>query len=218
MEPSYGAIAYCKKRILGLITNGPDGGGTWHGVKLANDARPGDPWQSKHPVVVGHIDQFKLPDPMLKDLLDWEQIMVAPRYAGGHTEVMESLFKGARIVASWVDNDYQGSEAFAYLLPDGRYVCLTDSFGSCSGCDSWEDSSDTEARNMCISLANDAHVFDTLDEMLEFIKGDVPNDKAAYWNDQTLEKLLPELECLQQVNRVGGPDIHPDNTPYATAL
>src|ERR1035437_9853626 len=91
---------------------------------------------------------------MLKDLLNWDKIMTADRYAGGHSEVMENLFRNSKVVGSYIQDDYQGSEAFAYKIAGKKYVLVVDYFGSCSGCDSWEGASDEEAKNMCIQLAN----------------------------------------------------------------
>ena len=54
-----GAIAYCNHNILGLITkDAPTSQGVWKGIKL-EEGSEGKPWQSKHPRVVGHINNFK---------------------------------------------------------------------------------------------------------------------------------------------------------------
>lgn len=132
---------------------------------------------------------------MLADLLNWDEIMLAPRHAGGHSLIMECLFKGATVVASWIEDDYQGYEAFVYRLEDGRYVLLTDSFGSCSGCDSWEDASDAEAKALCNSLANDAHAFATIEEAIDFIENKVPEDTAAYYHERHLVNVLEQLKA-----------------------
>ncbi len=95
-----------------------------------------------------------------KDLVNWTEVMSASRCAGGHSEAMESIFEGkAKVCASWIADDYDGAEAFAYLFPDGTVVIMTDSFGSCSGCDQWEDASDDDVRLMVESLVNSARVF-----------------------------------------------------------
>ncbi len=38
---------------------------------------------------------------MLKDLLNWSEIMTANRSSGGHTDVMDKLFKGT-VLATYV--------------------------------------------------------------------------------------------------------------------
>jgi hypothetical protein len=106
---------------------------------------------------------------MLKDLLNWEKIMNEPRCAGGHSDIMNNLFMNAKVVASHIENEYQGNEAFAYKIANGRYVLVTDYFGSCSGCDAWEDASNEEVRNLCIQLANNAHEFKSVGRMIDFI-------------------------------------------------
>lgn len=96
------------------------------------------------------------------DSINWTEVMAASRRAGGHYEVMESMFEGAaEIVDHWVEDDYQGTLAIAWKFPDGSVAVLTDCFGSCSGCDSWEDATDDEARSMIQSLASSARVFDS---------------------------------------------------------
>ena len=104
-----------------------------------------------------------------KDLVNWTEVMSASRCAGGHVEVMESIFEGkAKVCASWIEGDYQGDEAFAYLFPDGTVAIMTDSFGSCSGCDSWEDANDDDVRLMVESLVNSARVFHDVAEAYFF--------------------------------------------------
>lgn len=133
---------------------------------------------------------------MLRDLLNFDKIMTAGRSAGGHTEIMDCLFIGAEVIASWVEEDYQGNLAYAYRLSDGRIVLVTDSFGSCSGCDAYEDCSDQELRHLVTCLANDAHVFDTVADAMRFIESTVPSDKAAYYHDRTLSHLFEPLSKL----------------------
>lgn len=129
----------------------------------------------------------------LQELIDFEKCMAFDRYAGGHDEQMQNLFKGATVLAHWNEGDYQGAVATAVRLEDGRFCWYQDSYGSCSGCDAWEDCTDDEARQLLIGLAIDAEVFDTLNEMLaHMIQGD-----AASWRDQAgkeLHKLLTESD------------------------
>ena len=95
----------------------------------------------------------------LDSWIDWDGVMAAPRYAGGHSEVMCELFRlPVEIIASYIQDDYQGEEAFAYRFPDGSVVLITDWFGSCSGCDMWEDSTDEEARAMVLALVHNARI------------------------------------------------------------
>lgn len=106
----------------------------------------------------------------LQSLIDWDNIMKMPRYAGGHDSQMKGLFKGATVVAHWNEGGYQGQVATCVKLKDGRYVIYNDFYGSCSGCDSWEEATDEEVRNMCINLSNGALIFQLLDDVIEFLE------------------------------------------------
>ena len=96
----------------------------------------------------------------LVDKIDWARVLKAPRYAGGHQEVMDSIFGAfGTVIAEWVEADYQGSLAYAYRFPDGTVAIITDYFGSCSGCDVWEDIGNAGAKRMIMSLVTSARVF-----------------------------------------------------------
>jgi hypothetical protein len=109
-------------------------------------------------------------DNRLQELIDWEAIMPMSRYAGGHDEQMQGLFKGAEVIVHWNEGDYQGKVATAVKLSDGRIAIYNDYYGSCSGCDSWEDARDDDVRSMCIGLANDAHLFSTPDTAITWLE------------------------------------------------
>ena len=133
---------------------------------------------------------------MLKDLIDWKEVLAQPRDAGGHEHIMESIFRDGEVIAEYVENDYEGEEAFAYRLADGRIVLLTDSFGSCCGCDSYEDADDDEIRQLITDLVNNAHVFGSITEAVAWTRNELPSDQAAYYHDQPLSHLLPILTNL----------------------
>ena len=114
-------------------------------------------------------------DDTLQNLIDWENIMKMDRYAGGHDEQMCGLFKGAEVLGHYNSGDYQGTVATCVKLKLPRkrkpsFIIYNDYYGSCSGCDSWEDADDNDVRTMCISLANGAYVFDSLEDVKEFLK------------------------------------------------
>ena len=56
-----------------------------------------------------------------------------------YAEVAARIFGDAEII--WEDSvrDYQGEVCLLARLPDGRYVHYAYDYGSCSGCDEWED-------------------------------------------------------------------------------
>jgi hypothetical protein len=78
-------------------------------------------------------------------------------------------------------------------LEDGRFAWYQDSFGSCSGCDAWEDAPDKDVRSLCISLANSARVFLTLDEMKADLRDQAENDAKGSWFTSAAKAFLKEL-------------------------
>ena len=96
----------------------------------------------------------------LSELIDWDGVLAQPRYAGGHEEVMRAIFgTNSKVIAWHSSGDYQGEVAIAHKLKDGRVVLMTDYYGSCSGCDAWEDSTEQDARKMINDLVQGAKVF-----------------------------------------------------------
>lgn len=133
---------------------------------------------------------------MLKDFLDWDRIMKAPRSAGGHSDVMDVLFINGIVLGNVSSNDYQGNIGYAYLVYDfervAKIVVISDSYGSCSGCDGWEDAGDESVRQMCTNLANDAHSFESIEEAIEWLK-QAANDADTWdWRELGLP-LADEL-------------------------
>jgi len=102
--------------------------------------------------------------------IDLQKILSMPRYAGGHDDQMKGLFKNITILAHWNEGDYQGQVATAVQLNDTREVVIySDYYGSCSGCDAWEDASDKTVIRMCIQLAAGAKIFKTIADALDFL-------------------------------------------------
>lgn len=143
---------------------------------------------------------------MLKDFLDWDRIMKANRNSGGHSDVMEVLFINGIVLGHVSSNDYQGNLGYAYLVYDfnhvAKIVLISDSYGSCSGCDQWEDASDADVRQLCTGLANDAHAFDSIEEAIEWLRKEAVEDGAFYeWRelgDQLANELTKKLEEIKK--------------------
>ncbi len=112
----------------------------------------------------------------LQSLIDWDEIMKMERYAGGHDDQMKGLFKEVKVIGHWNEPDYSGMVATCVRFPDGRYGIYNDYYGSCSGCDSWEDATDEEVRNLCINIANGVFIFWSLDDVKEFLSSDCPDE------------------------------------------
>lgn len=139
-------------------------------------------------------------NPMLKDLIDWPNVMKQPRCAGGHSDIMENLFADAEILARYREDDWQGQQGYIYLVwhetDYAKIVLITDYFGSCSGCDSWEDASDDDIKASCETLANNAKIFDSVEEAKDFLQKLIGGeDKYAYYGISCVAKgLLEDLE------------------------
>lgn len=67
-------------------------------------------------------------------------------------EEFVTFFGDSRIIWECAEADYQGSAAVMALAPDGSLRWASWSYGSCSGCDAWEeldDASRTEEAAAC---------------------------------------------------------------------
>jgi hypothetical protein len=132
----------------------------------------------------------------LQSQIDWDAIMKMSRYAGGHDEQMEGLFKGSSPVGHWNEGDYQGKVATCVQLTDGRYAIYHDYYGSCSGCDSWEDASDESVKAMCIGLADSAYIFGFLQDVLDFLTEASASEWSGFesWQPDAARGLLAAIK------------------------
>lgn len=118
---------------------------------------------------------------ILENYIDWAIVLSQKRYAGGHEEVMRNIFgSNAEVVSWWREDDWQGTIAIAYKFPNGEVAIMTDYYGSCSGCDAWEDSSDDDARKMILGLCGSAKQFDSVELAREWIK--MFDERTEPWN------------------------------------
>jgi hypothetical protein len=127
---------------------------------------------------------------LLEELIDWPAIMPMSRAAGGHDEQMQSLFRGATVLSHWNEDDYQGMVATVVRLEDGRIAAYNDYYGSCSGCDSWEDATDDEVRTLCRNLANSAKIFDHELEAKAWLKWAGSDENYAHFEWQKCARGL----------------------------
>lgn len=132
---------------------------------------------------------------MLKENLNWNEIYDAPRYAGGHEAVMEVLFKNTEVVASYHQHiKEKGELSYIYYLND-EYVLVTDYFGKPLEYDPWESATDEEIKGLCTQLANNAHRFDTLTEVINFLTKEVKEDQGSYYAEASIaDGLLEDLK------------------------
>lgn len=122
--------------------------------------------------------------------------MPMDRYARGHDEQMKGLLKNVTVLGHWNEGDYQGQVATCVRLNDtGEIVIYQDSYGSCSGCDCWEDASDGDVESLCIDLAKSAYIFPNLEECKNFLRS--PNKEKNYewfgWGNPAVHLL----ECIE---------------------
>lgn len=128
----------------------------------------------------------------LVDRIDWEKIMKMPRYAGGHDEQMKGLLKDVKIIAHYNEGDYQGMVATCVKLNDSKEIVIyNDYYGSCSGCDAWEDATDDDVRQMCRQLACGALIFQNLKDCKLFLIN-VNNETGFNWGYSDIAKRLLE--------------------------
>lgn len=125
--------------------------------------------------------------------IDWENIMPMSRYAGGHDEQMRGLLKNVTVIAHWNEGDYQGYVATCVQLNDTKEIVIyNDSYGSCSGCDAWEDATDEDVKEMCIQLACGAYIFKNMKDCKQFLSN--PDEETSfYWVGLIANSLLTEI-------------------------
>lgn len=144
---------------------------------------------------------------MLKDFLDWDRILKQRGSAGGHSEIMDVLFINGVVLAHVSDSDWQGNIGYAYLVygytHTAKIVLISDSYGSCSGCDQWEDATGDSLRQLCTNLANDAHTFDSIEEAISWLR--LATADATYYEWHSLGyALADELEKkLEEIKQKG---------------
>jgi hypothetical protein len=131
----------------------------------------------------------------LAERIDWENIMKMSRCAGGHDDQMTGLLRDATVIAHWNEGDYQGMVATCVKLNDTQEIVIyNDYYGSCSGCDAWEDSSDDNVKQMCRQLACSAYIFKNIEDCKEFLN--CPNVETS--NDWTCGSCAGNL--LKEIN------------------
>lgn len=136
----------------------------------------------------------------LMDDIDWKSAMNAPRYSGGHEEVMRQLFKSGKVIAEWVQDDHEGEEAFAYEFPDGYVAVITDYFGCCIGCDSWERAPDSAAKAMVSSMVSSARMFGSRHEAAHFCE--TVDERTEDYSHSAARHLVEQLENSNELEKI----------------
>lgn len=136
------------------------------------------------------MQKYRISDE-LQQYINWNELYEFERCAGGHDDQMKYLFKGSELMGYWNEGDYQGMVATCVYLPQiDKFVVYNDYYGSCSGCDSWEDASDEEVENMCINLANGAFIFNNLNDVIEYLNSEIDYEWCwVNWKSGLLEAI-----------------------------
>ena len=133
----------------------------------------------------------------LQKRINWDAIMPMSRYAGGHDDQMKGLFKNVTVIAHWNEGDYQGQVATCVKFNDGKfkdhYGIYNDYYGSCSGCDSWEDANDDDVRKMCIDLSNGTYIFKNIEDVKSFLQNQNDEGKQRSSWSSTASNLLSHI-------------------------
>ena len=134
----------------------------------------------------------------LRKEMNEKELLKMPRYAGGHDDQMQGLIKDAKVIGHWNEGDYQGSVATCIKVISGEFIIYNDYYGSCSGCDSWEDANDEEVIKMCNDLIYTSKIFNTLKEVKIFLSQERFNSYS--WegcSKHLLEKISKTEEQLE---------------------
>lgn len=127
------------------------------------------------------------------DRIDWDNIMKMERYAGGHDCHMKGLLKNITVLAHCNIGSYDGVVATMVKLNDTSEILIYDDYyGSCSGCDAWEDASDNDVIDMCKQLVCGAYVFKTKEDAIEFLRSKKTSEQSI--DQESRDGLLKELE------------------------
>lgn len=131
--------------------------------------------------------------------IDWKKALAQPRYAGGHEEVMANVFcsDSSVVLASWHEGDYQGSIVFSYLFIDGSVAIIQDSYGSCSGCDAWEDADEEDAKKLIHDMVSSARIFPSIATARKFCHKPPEDD---YWFKESMH-LYADLKKYEAIKK-----------------
>lgn len=131
--------------------------------------------------------------PELIERVDVENILQMPRFAGGHDEQMKGLIKNSKVIAHYNKNDYSGVVATILQLNDTKeFVVYSDYYGSCNGCDAWEDCSNSEAISMSKHIASEAKIFSNKKELIQYL---LKKDRSwEDWKTPLLKEFKQSVE------------------------
>lgn len=106
------------------------------------------------------------------------------------SEFVSELFHDWEIIWDASENHYQGEVKFL-AHKEGRFAYLTYNYGSCSGCDPWEDLPEDEVR---ADFKNLVEYFENVTELKKFA------DQVNYGED--FEKAIYDFYFYAQVDNL----------------
>ena len=110
---------------------------------------------------------------MLKDIINWVDVMKQPRCVDTQEKIMDNLFVGATILACHVDDTENGVLGYVYQLEDEKIVLSCVEYIDCS-C-----STDDDVRDLCVQLTNESKIFDTVSESMNFLRRAIVHEIAS---------------------------------------
>jgi len=105
----------------------------------------------------------------LYKMINSDNLLKMNRFAGGHDKQMKGLIKDAEVIAHFNEGDYQGMVATILKVDNDTFIVYSDYYGSCSGCDAWEDATDENIMEMCKNLVYTCKIFPSLNEVITFL-------------------------------------------------
>ena len=128
---------------------------------------------------------------MLKDLINWEEVMKQPRNSRGYKEVMDKLFDNVTVLGYHIDNKHIGEIGYVYKLEDDRIIITNGIFKTDPELEEYQQikHTDDELKTMCVEIVNNAIVFDSIQETIGFLRS-VKEDQAVNYNLRKLAKPL----------------------------
>ena len=140
--------------------------------------------------------------------INWDVVLDEGNwYSGSHIGFYSAIFHHTQAIAEYCTDDYQGTDAMIFIFappdPDvpAKLILLSDSYGSCSYCDAWGEADEATARELAENLARNVNMFDTLEELREFLEVDVKNEAGYYSYREVASGLLKNLdEFIEEQN------------------
>jgi len=117
--------------------------------------------------------------------------------AGGNSEAARILFTNAQY-KQWSTGNYEGEVCHLYKFSDGnlkgKYAVIVDSYGSCSGCDPYEDMTGEElVGTMRKLVVEDVKICEILQEVLEVVTKEVSSHESQKLKDQISADFNSEI-------------------------